>query len=150
MALVAIPAARAPADSGERHTGKSDNILMQGAWKLEKLEFHQNGTVYVPKQFSGTRIVEGTKYTLKLKIDGNEGGGLYSFTLRPEKQPKEFDVVMPNGQTVLGIYRLKGDVLERSYAQPGAPRPTDFRQDGQHYQIWRRIPPGTNPAAPGP
>ena len=137
--LVAVLATSLLADSSERDIGKTDEILMQGTWKLVTFESRQKGQLYTPMQFSGRRVVEGNKYTLRLNLDGREQGGVYSFTLFQDKRPRQFDVVMPNGQTVKGIYRIKDETLERAYSQPDAPRPTAFRAEDQHYQIWRRV-----------
>jgi uncharacterized protein (TIGR03067 family) len=47
------------------------------------------------------------------------------YVVRPTTNPAEIDIITIDG-TSLGIYRLRGDVLEICWACPGTERPTKF------------------------
>jgi hypothetical protein len=84
-------------------------------------------------------MVSGNKYHLKLRIGPQSVDGNYSFRLYPHKTPKAFDVTLPDGRQIKGIYEINADTLHRSYSQPNQPRPVQFKTGNQTYQVWKRV-----------
>ena len=129
------------ADNGSRENIDGDLILMQGKWNLvDFVYYRENIAQRIPKaQRQGTRIVNGNRYRLKLRLGAQQVDDDYSFQLYPQQKPKAFDVTLPDGQTVIkGIYEINADTLRRAYAQEGQPRPTQFQTGNQTYQVWKR------------
>ena len=129
------------ADDGSRENIDGDLILMQGKWDLvDFVYYRENIAQRIPKaRRQGTRIVNGNRYRLKLRLGGQQVDDDYSFQLYPQQKPKAFDVTLPDGQTVIkGIYEINADTLRRAYAQEGQPRHTQFQTGNQTYQVWKR------------
>jgi uncharacterized protein (TIGR03067 family) len=139
--LLTAVCAPAPADSGGREEVPADLILMQGKWELVDFAYYRSGHVDRPPrdQARGTRVVTGNRYRLTLTILHQQVDDDYTFRLYPNEQPKAFDVTMPDGRVVKGIYELTGDKLRRCYSQPEEPRPKQFKVGDQTYQEWRRV-----------
>ena len=143
-ALAAVPL---PADNGHRAEIKGDLILMQGKWELVDFAYYRDDVMTRPakEQINGLRVVTGYKYHLTLQIGIQKVDADYTFKLFPDQQPKGFDVTMPNGSIVKGIYEVNGHSLRRCYTQPDAARPVHFQAGTQTYQVWKRV---VEPPAP--
>ena len=139
--LTAAACATALADSGGREEVPADLILMQGKWELIDFAYYRSGQVDRPPrdQARGTRTVTGNRYRLTLTILHQQVDDDYTFKLYSNERPKAFDVTMPSGQVVKGIYEITGDKLRRCYTQPDDPRPKQFKVGNQTYQEWRRV-----------
>lgn len=99
----------------------------QGVWAVTS--FVREGKETPPEvAHSIVRVVEGDHVVWKR--DGKPFAGT-TVTLDPAKAPHTIDVVpdggRARGKVVLGIYRLDGDTLVIVMADPGKPRPTEFK-----------------------
>ena len=137
-ALAAVPV---PADNGHRAEVNGDLILMQGKWKLVDCAYYYDDVMTRPPegQRRGSRVVTGNKYHLTLQIGLQQVDADYTFKLFPDQKPKGFDVTMPDGRIVKGIYEVNGHSLRRCYTQPDTPRPARFQAGTQTYQVWKRV-----------
>ena len=137
----------AKGDNGRREAVQEDLILMQGKWKLEDFVYYRDGKAdRLPKaQRRGLRVVSGNRYRPILQIGAQKVDANYSFHLYPNQNPKAFDVTLPDGREIKGIYEISTDTLRRCYCQPGVARPTQFQSGDQTYQVWKRVdgPPAT-------
>ena len=138
----------AKGDNGRREAVQEDLILMQGKWKLEDFVYYREGNAnrLLKEQRSGLRVVAGNQYRLILQIGAQKVDANYSFHLYPNQNPKAFDVTLPDGREIKGIYEISTDTLRRCYCQPGLARPTKFQNGDQTYQVWKRV--VAPPAAP--
>ena len=136
----------AKGDNGRREAVQEDLILMQGKWKLEDFVYYRDGNVnrLLKAQRRGIRVVTGNRYHLILQIGAQKVDANYTFQLYPNQNPKAFDVTLPDGREIKGIYEISADTLRRCYCQPGLARPTQFQSGDQTYQVWKRV--GTQPA----
>jgi uncharacterized protein (TIGR03067 family) len=141
VASITLWIAPVAADSGKREAVQQDLILMQGKWKLIDFVYYRNGIANrLPKaQRTGLRVVTGKHYHLQLQIGSQKVDDNYSFRLYPNQSPKAFDVTLPDGRQIQGIYEVNTDTLRRCYTQPDLPRPTHFQAGDQTYQIWKRV-----------
>jgi len=128
------------ADQGVRQAISRDVILFQGKWKLVDFAYWRDGQIdqLPPEQIMGEKIISGNKYHLKLKLRDQQVEDDYRFEIFPDRIPRAFDVWLPNGDRLEGIYEIDVDTIRQCYAQPGQPRPTRFRTGNQTYQLWKR------------
>lgn len=128
-------------DNGRRETVQEDLILMQGKWELEDFVYYRDGNPnrLQKEQRSGLRVVAGNQYRLILRLGAQKVDANYSFHLYPNQNPKAFDVTLPDGREIKGIYEISTDTLRRCYCQPGLARPTQFQSGDQTYQVWKRV-----------
>jgi uncharacterized protein (TIGR03067 family) len=49
-----------------------------------------------------------------------------SYKIDADKKPKLFDLTLPNGEKMVGIYDLDGDTLKIALSEKGDMRPKDF------------------------
>lgn len=120
----------------------SDSDQMQGAWLLEDLTIdgeNERNTAGKVGFVAGLRqsaewVFKGDTLLVRTGATTRE----FKFKLYPGKSPKEFDaeyVGTDEGYKdyfrggLRGIYSLDGDRLMRCYAEPGQPRPTEFKSD---------------------
>jgi uncharacterized protein (TIGR03067 family) len=103
----------------------ADKSPIDGKWTMETVT--RDGKK--DDAFTGaSRVHEGGKYTMK----GAEGKTLPTsegtFTVDADK--KAFDMKPSGGRykdkTLLGIYKIDGDMLTIAFAEPGKDRPTKF------------------------
>lgn len=90
---------------------KTDQDLIEGTWKVVKLE-HQ-GKVNTKHILGRTWVFQGKQLTI---LHGDKVVGKGTFVLDPEKQSKTIDMKGTDGQllegkTILGIYRIEKDTL---------------------------------------
>ena len=99
---------------------------LQGKWKVTSM--YGNGTEAKGK--GATLVIKGDK--ISLVPDAKPGKERnFKITLDPTKSPKAIDALAldggPEGQTILGIYQLKGDTLIWSMStEAGGKRPTSL------------------------
>jgi uncharacterized protein (TIGR03067 family) len=100
-----------------------DKTRLQGRWRMVAME--QNGKpVPVGEHVFGYRVenIGDTSATY-----GSDGKPLYApFTLNPDADPKEFNVLTRSQGPIRHIYRFEGDKLIFALGGPGRPRPTGF------------------------
>jgi uncharacterized protein (TIGR03067 family) len=108
---------------------------MQGDWRVVSMN---SGGMKVPDEDAQAlfRTVEGDRYTVSRYSKQISQGVL---KIDASKTPKTIDST-PAGpadkvQPILGIYEFDGDRLRISNAQPGKPRPTDFKPRFLHTVI---------------
>lgn len=145
-----LAAADARAADAGRETAKGDLARLQGTWKLVDYAYYENGIraeVDVDRE-SARLTFTANGYHLKLKTPRQEVDDLYTIKLIPRTHPKAFDVIMPTGTLIEGIYELKGDTLRRCYSRADDPRPEGFQTGTQTYQKWQRVKEEPMPAAP--
>jgi uncharacterized protein (TIGR03067 family) len=96
LALVAIPLAATAAD-------KSDLDALQGDWR--KTQFQLNGTDGDADKQPSLRIRDDQVFTLQ---EGKENKDyVLKLKLDQTTNPKLLDVILPNGGTLEGIYKLE-------------------------------------------
>jgi len=106
--------------------GKKDQELLQGTWKLIRMEE------------GGERAAEDVLKAMSIKIVGNKLSVFekdkvvaeLSFKLDPAKKPKAVDFThlegSEKGKSEAGIYALEGDKVTFCASGPGKPRPAEF------------------------
>ena len=138
--FIALPVG---AGNGSRDDALGDVMRMQGKWELVDFVYYEDSVAerFHEEDRSGVRVVTGTTYRLKLILDGRlAADDNYTFKLYPNRNPKAFDVTMPDGRTVVkGIYEINGDTLRRCYTRPNEARPERFETGTQTYQQWQRV-----------
>jgi uncharacterized protein (TIGR03067 family) len=124
LGLAVTVAAPAPKETPK----KKEDPTIVGSWKLEKAEF---GGMAVPagaigEELSLTFNQDGTVVATKNGKPEPDSG---RFTHDPKKTPAEFDLTEPRGggkgMTILGIYKIEGEMLTICMAPMGE-RPTKF------------------------
>ena len=84
-------------------------------------------------------IIKDGKHSVK--IDGETAVKEIPVAVDPSTDPKSTTDTLPDGQTILGIYKLEGDKLTSCVAKPGQPRPKAFASEpgsGQTLRVFRR------------
>jgi uncharacterized protein (TIGR03067 family) len=107
---------------------KIDQHRLQGIWLVEEL---WEGPIQRPPQrIAGWRVIfNGDQFTVR-------GPGFVSpstYRLDPTKEPKEFDLVLADGKTIPGIYRLEGDRLQMVMNFNGPDRPIHFNKQASTF-----------------
>lgn len=85
-------------------------------------------------------IIKDGKHSVK--IDGETAVKEIPVAVDPSTDPKSTTDTLPDGQTILGIYKLEGDKLTSCVAKPGQPRPISFTSEagsGLTLRVFRRI-----------
>ena len=102
-----------------------------GIWKGR---VHQGATGH-KLTFTMTRITGKQDETRDL----GEGSFVLDLTKKPWRMDATYTKGSQKGETYLGIYSLKGDVLKWCVSVPGSERPTKFATGGSNfYLILRR------------
>jgi uncharacterized protein (TIGR03067 family) len=117
---------RAEDEGGARETEARKALLrLQGTWQLESLTGGKKGA---PKGLKKrTLFVGGEVFLVR---DGDKLLQAGTLRLSPGKAPKAIDAVVRKGQhegnTMLGVYELKGDTLRLCFDPEGDGRPKGF------------------------
>jgi uncharacterized protein (TIGR03067 family) len=105
----------------------TDRDRLQGTWRAVRVR--APGEKAKDVEEAGLTITfRGEKYAEQVKGETAEEG---TFTLRPEKRPRQIDIRIgtgkDKGKAQLGIYKLEGDTATFALAPPGSTeRPTAF------------------------
>jgi uncharacterized protein (TIGR03067 family) len=131
--LTALAHETTPADDAKR---------LVGAWKIVAAEV--NGEKQA--KIVGHRLVFDGKSLAFEDARGTAIPPKTRYLLRPDKTPREIDIVRRGGaeEVSLGIYALDGDRLKVCYAKAGNPRPKDFTTkdgDGRALAFLERVVP---------
>jgi uncharacterized protein (TIGR03067 family) len=110
---------------------------MAGTWAVVAHEVGgQKQNKEMVEQANVRLIVKGTKYIV---FFGEQQVTQGTLKLDPTAKPKTIDAVADDGPTkgeaMPGIYELEGDSMRVVFAQPGEPRPTEFRTRAGTNQI---------------
>jgi uncharacterized protein (TIGR03067 family) len=111
-----------------------EKAKLQGDWKVLSSDANEKVPEDIIKRM--TVLIEGDKFILMLREDGNE----MTFKLLPDQEPKGIDLSQllpqvfkvgekpppPKYETIRGIYALAGDTLRLCYGQPREDRPKEF------------------------
>ena len=101
----------------------TDAELLEGWWEYVTMDDGRGPTEHKDKDL----IRNGLLYhsgTLRNEEPGQP------IRLDPTQTPKHLDVEVPLDRVLLGIYQINGDTLTYCFAQPGQPRPTEFKGSG--------------------
>jgi RNA polymerase sigma factor (sigma-70 family) len=112
---------------GQAAKGKSDQELLQGAWRVASFKMgNKEGIEEADNLKMGRFVFKGDKLNVK---------GMCDYKLNPAQSPKEIDVTPREGpenekdQTFFGIYEFKGEELRIFFSGPGQARPANFGDD---------------------
>ena len=108
---------------------KAELARHQGTWRASTSVYDgQDGPAEIVRSI--TRTVE--KDHVVWKRDGKSFAGT-RIELDPSRDPKTIDVIpdggKDRGERVLGIYKLEKDTLTICMAEPGQPRPREFKAE---------------------
>jgi len=84
-------------------------------------------------------IIKDGKHSVK--IDGETAVKEIPVAVDPSTDPKSTTDTLPDGQKILGIYKIEGDKLTSCVAKPGQRRPKAFAAEagsGQTLRVFRR------------
>jgi uncharacterized protein (TIGR03067 family) len=87
-------------------------------------------------------IIKDGKHTVR--IDGETAAKDIPVSVDPKTEPKSTTDTLPDGQTILGIYKLEGDKMTSCVAKPGQDRPKAFASEpgtGHSLRVFRRVEP---------
>jgi uncharacterized protein (TIGR03067 family) len=141
--MVAVPNLLRGADDPK--DARKELEKLQGTWQLVSAE--TDGKKAPQEQLKKVRVViRGQKHTVFFgdKAVAKE----IAFRIDPTKNPKTVDDLRPTGQSILGIYELKGDTLRSCVAPAGKERPTRFAAEagsGHTLRVFRRVGDGKAP-----
>ena len=126
VVLAALAAGGALQGGGGKDAGEDVLKKIQGTWKFvsQEVEGKPRTKEELAKQ---TITFDGDKWTVRR--DGKViQAGTHKFD--PDKKPPQVDAVVTEGEdkgnTMLGIYELKGDTLKVCFDPKGKERPADF------------------------
>jgi uncharacterized protein (TIGR03067 family) len=106
--------------------GKKDSEKLQGTWQY--VSFESNGEKMAADQLKKMTVTyTGDKWVVR---EGDKVVVAGTQKLDPTKEPHEIDSVVTEGEgkgnTMLGIYELKGDTFRVCFDPEGKDRPKDF------------------------
>jgi uncharacterized protein (TIGR03067 family) len=119
---------------------KGDFQKLEGTWRMVRGSMDGNPLAGEVVR-SGRLKIDGDKHTVRVGDDTMVG----THQLDPKKKPKTIDVTDTEGpfkgQTLHGIYRIRGNEFTVCFAAPGKDRPTKFTTKsgtGHMLHVWRR------------
>jgi uncharacterized protein (TIGR03067 family) len=119
---------------------------LQGNWK--QIAYERNGVVEPEDErgWNPTTAFTGDRFVVTLADGSTPIRGIYR--IDPTTSPKRvdwMDEIGPDaGKTILAIYKLEGCKFTFCAAEPGHPRPTEFRtRQGQVLRVSVREEPST-------
>lgn len=126
VVVVCSLAAGGTLQGGDKQTGADVLKMIQGTWKFTSQEMDGKP---LPKEDLAKQTITfaGDKWTVRR--DGKViQAGTHKFN--PSKKPGQVDAAVTEGDdkgnTMLGVYELKGDSLHVCFDPKGKDRPTDF------------------------
>jgi uncharacterized protein (TIGR03067 family) len=143
LALIPLFVPLAPVVTAEDNRGGLGEKMLkklEGTWVLVSGE--QDGKPLSQELVAKSRlIIKGNHHTVQLGGDTLMG----THTIDPVRRPRTIDSTDTagpfQGQTLRGIYELKGDTFRVCFAAPGKERPTEFTTKmgtGHILHVWKR------------
>jgi uncharacterized protein (TIGR03067 family) len=140
LAVVAVTLLLA-ADKPKGDPAKKEYAAFEGTWKIESMVM--NGEKVSADQFKGVKLIlKGNKFTMKMGDMDSDG----TYKVNLDKKPKHIDVTFTNGlnkgQTLKGIYELKGDTYKVCIAMEGKARPKELaskKDSGTVFEVFKRV-----------
>lgn len=124
-------AQEAKKDAGDKMQKKDDLQALEGDW--QPVSATRKGKAVSPEKLQELRLKVVKAEALLGDVNSNRKR--MQFKLDETKNPKHIDLVVTNGEKLLGIYELKGDTLRLALAlgMNSAARPTSFEpgKDGK-------------------
>jgi uncharacterized protein (TIGR03067 family) len=140
VTIAVLAACETSHGGGKKDPGAAVLKKIQGTWKFTSQEM--DGKPVPAEALAGMTIVfSGDKWSVRQ--DGKEiQAGTHKFD--PAKKPGHVDAVVTAGQdegnTMLGIFELKGDTMKVCFDPKGKARPTDFKTEaGQFAAVVQRV-----------
>jgi uncharacterized protein (TIGR03067 family) len=136
-ALTILVAARAD-DPDPEPPVRDRAILMRGSWELSAIE------IGGMKMNIGALGAKGSM-TMTFEKDGLTSTSMGmtkkgTWKIDPRKNPRTIDLTdKSDNKTTLGIYKLEKNELIVAFAQPGQPRPRDFKNQQNAIIILTRV-----------
>lgn len=125
-----------PSQSGPDKPGPKERELLQGSWQFVSVE--RDGEQEKADVSKRRLVFAGDSLTLWEAQKSEK----MTFTLGPEKSPKEIDITPLEGrekdQVIKGIYLLEGDLLKLctiNRPKGTEPRPREFRTTPEDNQV---------------
>jgi uncharacterized protein (TIGR03067 family) len=108
---------------------KAEQARFKGDWAVASAA---KGGMPLPEEIlKGIKIrFEGGKVTMEVLGETKQG----SFKVDPTKKPATIDLTIDD-KTALGIYQLDKDTLKMCAAEPGEPRPKDFKGESDKHMV---------------
>jgi uncharacterized protein (TIGR03067 family) len=131
----------ASASEAKDDVAKKDLDKLAGKWVMSSLEI--DGKEVPEDKLKGTTLeIKGDKYTVKTKDETHE----VTLKLDPNKNPKEIDMIFPNGNELpkvrKGIYEIGEDTFKICRGQADdAERPREFGtwpNTGVFMVVWKK------------
>ena len=123
--LLLTAGARAQDGPGAREEARKELLALQGTWHLESLDEGKKGAKEAPKK--RTLFVGGDVFLVR---EGEKILQAGTLRVMPAKEPKGVDAVVRAGEhegnTMLGVYEVKGDRLKVCFDPEGDSRPKGF------------------------
>jgi uncharacterized protein (TIGR03067 family) len=119
---------------------KGDAQKLEGTWRM--VRGSMDGNELAGEIVRSARLkIDGDKHTVRVGDDTMVG----THRLDPKEKPKTIDVTDTEGpfkgQTLQGIYRIRGNEFTVCFPAPGKDRPTKFTTKsgtGHMLHVWRR------------
>jgi len=131
------------ANRPDDRAAKKEQERFQGDWVMEANEANGN-KLPVERLKIYHRTVKDDSYTITIANETGTTRIKGRFALKPQVSPAEIDAEPENGEIVLGIYKLEGDILTLCISPPGVPRPTEFAAGlgtRSTITVWKRAQP---------
>ncbi len=113
------------ANRADDAAAQAELARFQGNWEMTASE--SDGVKIPADRFQGyRRTIKQDTYTI---VNAQPSGDFTirgKFSLNPQAKPPTIDAQPENGDVMLGIYKLEGDILTLCFARTDEPRPTEF------------------------
>ena len=132
----------ASAGDAKADPAEKDLEKLAGKWVMSSLEI--DGKAVAEDKFKGTTLeIKGDKYTVKTKDETHE----VTLKLDPSKNPKEIDMIFPNGNELPKVRRGISEVGEDTFKicrgqADDAERPKEFGtwpNTGVFMVVWKKL-----------
>ena len=119
------------ADTPQEDAFKQELNSLQGTWMVTRVV--QEGKDVTEHLEYDEVFIEGSTTSVVHRGQVRKS----RFVINPHVDPKEITYVGRRGNTIRGIYELKGNTWKTHLAKPGAGRPASFQAAGMYYEYTR-------------